>query len=206
MNKYFAIFVINTIMCFTSFSQDLFVDVGINYTKFDYKNSLGDSNIELLKESGLFFATGVSHSISSKDRLYHLVSLNYNQYNSRAFNNEKIYSWETSYIGIQNMLKYKVFEARSSFSLDVAIGLNISHIVYGRQTLNNKIINISSHEEFSGIFLQPVIGLETSYKVSRFLALKLGYNYSIAFNTKKNIEKLKFLNNQVFIGVVFPAQ
>jgi len=203
MYKYYA-FLFIFFLTFSASSQEMFGSVGLNSTKYDYTNSLNESLDGLQNGSGLSVEAGISHYIfSSQDLISHSVSLTLNQFNASAVEDAKPYSWKTTYMGIQNVLKIKIFTTQTSLGLDVKAGFNLSHIISGKQNNNQVLFDITKNPEFSGIFIQPLFGLEFYYEINRNVTISCGHNYSKAFNTKQSIEKLSFSNNQTHFGLRF---
>jgi hypothetical protein len=64
------------------------------------------------------------------------------------------------------------------------------------------IYDISKHEEFKGILLQPNIGIDFHYAINRDMEFSAGYEFSKAINvTNTSAEKLSFTNNQIHFGL-----
>ena len=83
--------------------------------------------------------------------------------------------------------------------------MNTATIIQGEQEINGVFYDLKNHKEFSGIILQPLIGLNLKYVITDYLSLSLGYNLSKAFNVSNSTnEKLSFNNNQIQFGLHFP--
>jgi hypothetical protein len=186
-----------------NYAQELFFSLGKNYTKFKYTNSNGQTLSELETGTGLFSEFGLAYILNDAENNYYTGSLNYNQYNSKAYINDRRYEWETSYLGIKNTLSLKLFETRTSFSTKICLGFNLSHIIAGKQTNNGEIYKITANKEFKGIFLQPLTGVEFNYEINSDIYVSCGYYYSYSMNLNTSIEKLYFSTNQVQIGIHF---
>ena len=185
-------------------SQELFIATGKNFTKYDYKNSLGMSNPNIRSGEGSFYQLGMAFDLSS-DELYYAVSLVFNQLNAVGGSNVSNYAWNTNYLGIQNELNYILFQDYDSFKIKTKLGCATSTIIKGEQNINNVIYDISKHEEFKGILLQPNIGIDFHYAINSGIEFSLGYEFSKAFNVSNtSAEKLSFTNNQIHLGLHFP--
>jgi len=185
------------------FSQELFGSIGENFTKYDYKNSLGETVAGLQSNSGAFYEAGVSYELDSDKYFYYACSLTFNQFNANAKINASEYSWNSNYIGIQNVAIYNFFLTKTTFGIHAKFGINISHIISGQQDNNGVFHDLTNEPEFKGVFLQPLAGIDISYDLNDYIYFSCGYNYSRAFNTSSTVEKLGFTNNQIQIGVHF---
>ena len=189
-------------------SQELLISNGKNFTKYDYKNSLGMSNPNLRSGEGSFYEIGMAfklNKLAATDKLSYAVSLVYNQFNAVGGTSTANYAWKTNYLGIQNALNYTLFQNSNSFKVKTKLGCAISTIIKGEQYINNVVYNISKQEEFKGITLQPNIGVDFQYVINQNIEISAGYEFSKAFNVSNtSAEKLSFINNQIHLGLHFP--
>ena len=188
-------------------AQELFFTTGKNFTKYDYKNSQGMSNPNIRNGEGSSYQLGMAFNLNisrSYDEINYAVSLVYNQFNAVGGSRTANYAWDTGYIGIQNELNYILFQDYDSFKIKTKLGCATSTIIKGEQNINNVIYDISKHEEFKGILLQPNIGIDFQYAINRDIEFSAGYEFSKAFNVSNNSpEKLSFTNNQIHFGLHF---
>ena len=193
--------------CFLQ-AQEMFFTAGKNFTKYDYKNSLGVSNPNLRSGDGSFYQLGLAYNLNvfrTSDEFTYAVSLVYNQLNAVGGSSVSNYAWNTNYLGIQNELNYILFQDYDSFKVKSKLGCATSTIIKGEQFINNVVYDISNQEEFKGILIQPNIGIDFHYSIDRALEISVGYEYSKAFNVSNNSpEKLSFTNNQIHLGLHFP--
>jgi hypothetical protein len=189
-------------------AQELFFTTGKNFTKYDYKNSLGMSNPNIRNGEGSFYQLGMAFNLNifrSYDEISYAVSLVYNQLNAVGGSSVSNYAWNTNYLGIQNELNYILFQDYDSFKVKTKLGFATSTIIKGEQYINNVVYDISNQEEFKGILIQPNIGIDFHYSIDRVLEISVGYEYSKAFNVSNtSAEKLSFTNNQIHLGLHFP--
>ena len=184
-------------------AQEVFLTAGQNFTKYDYKNSLGVSNPNLRNGDGSFYQLGMAFNLGSEE-LNYAVSLVYNQLNAVGGSRTSNYAWNTNYVGIQNEINYVLFQDYDSFKVKTKLGCATSTIIKGEQYINNVVYDISNQEEFKGILLQPNIGINFQYSLDRDIEFSVGYEFSKAFNVSNNSpEKLSFTNNQIHLGVHF---
>jgi hypothetical protein len=185
-------------------AQELFLATGKNFTKYDYKNSLGMSNPNLRSGDGSFYQLGMAFNLGS-DEFSYALSLVYNQLNAVGGSRTSNYVWNTNYIGIQNELNYILFQDYDSFKVKTKLGFATSTIIKGEQYINNVVYDISNQEEFKGILIQPNIGIDFHYVFNRGMEISAGYEFSKAFNVSNtSAEKLSFTNNQIHLGLHFP--
>lgn len=206
IKKYFLLILITT-SCFVQ-GQELFFTAGKNFTKYDYKNSLGMSNPNIRNGDGSFYQLGTAFNLNifrTSDEFIYSVSLVYNQFNADGGSKTANYSWDTAYVGIQNELNYILFQDYDSFKIKTKLGCTTSSIIKGKQNINNVVFDISKQEEFKGILIQPLIGIDFHYTVNRGIEVSAGYEVSKAFNVSNtSSEKLSFTNNQIHFGLHFP--
>ena len=165
-------------------AQELFLTAGKNFTKYDYKNSLGMSNPNLRSGDGSFYQLGMAFNLGS-DEFNYAVSLVYNQLNAVGGSSTANYAWNTNYLGIQNELNYILFQDYDSFKVKTKLGCAASTIIKGEQNINNVVYDISKNEEFKGILIQPNIGVDFHYSLARDIEISAGYEFSKAFNISK---------------------
>ena len=84
------------------FGQNIFFNSGVNLTKYDYKNSIGEENPNINQSNGVFFEIGTSFNLisgSSGDKKLNLKpSLVLNKYNATGGNNFDNYDWDTQFL------------------------------------------------------------------------------------------------------------
>ena len=113
------------------------------------------------------------------------------------------YSWETNYLGVQGILKYAILDNLSGFGLNINGGVNLNHIVNGKQKINGQTFDLTDNDEFKGLFVQPIIGLDAKYQINETFALGLGYHYSKNFGlTNSTPQKLNFNNSQLQFNLI----
>jgi hypothetical protein len=90
----------------------------------------------------------------------------------------------------------------------VLASLNAITLVDGQQTITSSYYNTNSYfdlkknAEFTGLFLQPSLGLQVKYSMFSYGAVSVGYSYSKAFNLLNNTtEKLGFNSHQLQFGI-----
>ena len=188
-----------------SLGQEVYLNVGRNFTTYDYTNTLGGENPNIESSSGNFYEVGYIFPIDYKFKFS--TSLTLDQFNDTGGNLVNNYSWETDYIGLQGMVRYNLLEFRqgrynfSPFSVIIKAGMNFNHIIDGIQKINGQTFKLSNENEFKGVFIKPVVGLDLQFLFSNNIAINLGYNLSknLSFSSK---ERLNFNNQQLQFGVL----
>jgi hypothetical protein len=191
-------------------AQELFISNGKNFTKYDYKNSFGISNPNIRSGEGSFYQFGIDIKLNksvTSSKFSYAVSLVYNQFNAVGGTSSANYAWKTNYLGIQNALNYTLFQNSKSFQVKTKLGCATSTILKGEQYINNVVYDISKHDEFSGITIQPNVGIDFQYAINQNIKISAGYEFSKAFNVSNtSAEKLSFTNNQIHFGLHFPLK
>jgi len=181
-------------------SQEVYLVAGTNFTSFDYKNSNDQSNANIKSGSGSNYELG--YKLDFKKNFSYLIGVTINQFNAYGANGIDTYTWKTNYLGIQNALAYTILQSKK-LALKINAGLNICTIANGEQLINASYYNLANESEFTGIFLQPMVGLQLQYPITERLGVSLALNTSRTF-TKSKAENLSFTNNQIQFGLHFP--
>jgi hypothetical protein len=207
MSKKYLLLLVLFSGCFLH-AQELFFSNGKNFTKYDYKNSLGNTNSNLRSGEGSFYQLGLDFKLNkATDKLSYAVSVVYNQFNAEGGTSTVNYSWKTNYLGVQNALNYTLFQNSKSFKVKTKLGIATSTIIKGEQYINNVVFDITNNEEFKGITIQPNVGVDFQYAINQNVRISAGYEFSKAFNvSNSSSEELSFTNNQIHFGLHFPLK
>jgi hypothetical protein len=209
MSKKYLLLLVLFSGCFLQ-AQELFFSNGKNFTKYDYKNSLGNTNSNLRSGEGSFYQLGLDFKLNkaaTTDKLSYAVSVVYNQFNAEGGTSTANYSWKTNYLGVQNALNYTLFQNSKSFKVKTKLGVATSTIIKGEQSTNNVVYNITKQEEFKGLTIQPNVGVDFQYAINQNVRISAGYEFSKAFNvSNSSSEELSFTNNQIHFGLHFPLK
>ena len=179
-----------------SSAQEVYLNVGRNFTTYDYTNSQGEDNPNVESSSGASYEVGYIFPMGDKFGIAAGITLD--QFNATGGNLVNNYSWNTNYLGLQGMAKYKVLEAnRSPISVNLNAGINFNHIVSGEQKINGQTFKLSAEDEFKGLFFKPIVGLDVQYFLLDDIAIGIGYHYSKNFGLSSGEEDLNFNNSQL---------
>jgi hypothetical protein len=182
--------------------KTIYFNTGKNFTRFSYND--GDRNRFpiTLSGRGSSFEIGVKGETKYK-YLFYSVGLTYNEFNALAATSEGRYAWNTSYLGIQNTVDYRLFE---SYSLLVTArgGLNLMTILYGKQEIDNAVVSLKKNREFGGLVFQPSLGFHAQYSLSKAAFIQMGINFSSSFKLNNlNSERIHFNTTQISMGGTF---
>lgn len=183
-------------------AQELYVLAGSNFTSFEFNSNGSPMSTPLERGTGSTFEVGYTIPIISENLSYS-VAVTLNEYNALAGNAANSYEWNTKYLGAQSSLHYHQ-KITSFFSLTAKAGLNLSTIIYGKQSTNGEIFDLVKQKEFSGLFFGASGSLHTNYTIKNVGFLSLGYGYSHNISTSNNTqEKLSFKTSQLLLGFHF---
>jgi hypothetical protein len=207
MKKYLSLIILFSI--YQSFSQEIYLSTGKNFTKYDYRNALGETNQNLKSGTGNYYEVVLNQSFKNKHFLYSL-GLSLNDYNAVGGSAANYYSWDTKYLGVKGGISYSFFPKENTANhLDLLLngGIMGESIIYGKQEIDGSYYDLVHQKEFSGLFIQPYIGFEVKYQVSSLWSMSLGYDFIQTLNLSgDNKEKLLFNTKQIRFGVHFPIQ
>lgn len=183
-------------------AQGYYFNFGQNYTKYDYKNSLGQRNSNIKSDNGIMADFGYQWHISSNEKWQYKAGLSYQQFNATGKSASFDYSWTTNYLGIQNSLSYDLYTSNDDeVSIKINSGFTGSKIIKGEQMIDNVRYNLTREEEFKGLFLQPHLGIENEFLINESIKIGLGYRFSKAFRLNSDSkEKLNFINNTLYLN------
>lgn len=183
-------------------AQGYYFNIGQNFTKYDYKNSLGQRNSNIKSDNGIMADFGYQWNISSNEKWQYKAGLSYQQFNATGKSATFDYSWTTNYLGIQNSLSYDLYTSNDDeVSIKINSGFTGSKIIKGEQMIDNVRYNLTKEEEFKGLFLQPHLGIENEFLINESIKIGLGYRFSKAFRLNSDSkEKLNFTNNTLYLN------
>lgn len=192
------------LLSLSAFSQGVFFNAGKNFSTISYKNR--SSFTEKLKINGVGDAyelgyTDVLKYKNFKDLKY-TGSVTINDFNGIAESAQNKLEWETTYLGVQSTVDYQFYES-FYFFLSARAGLNISTILRGKQVVNNSAYNLVGNGEFSGLILQPVIGVYAKYYLTKTGYLSAGLNLSKSMKLGNNPDNVSINNTQILFGGCF---
>ena len=187
---------------FQLFSQEVYFLAGSNITKYKFKSSEGVMTTPLQSGTGSSYEMGYRSPLQ-EDKIFYNLSMTLNDYNAVAGSMASNYNWQTKYIGVQNSVSFN-FPVSNNFQLVLKGGVDLATIIYGKQTANGVVYDLTRQDEFSGLLFSPFLGAQTKYQLSDFGFLSFGYNYSKSLNPfNGSPDKLSFHTSQIQFGIHF---
>lgn len=191
------------IFSFQVFSQEVYLNTGINYTKYNFKSSLmkNDSNFHI--GAGHFYEIGITKPFINKRVLYS-IGISLNDYNSFKGDNANSYRWETQNLGLNGKISFSLFPKSKATDLLLNYGIIGSTIIYGKQEINGAYYDLVKQKEFSGLWLGNSLGVLVKHHIKSFGSLSLGYNFCQNLNVSNSTkEKITYDTQQVQLGFNF---
>lgn len=183
--------------------QEIYFATGLNLTTYGFK-STDNSPLTLNNKTGQFYELGYRFKMMD-ERLLYGVGLAFNNFDASGGDNANVYSWEATYVGLNNQLEYVVLPSlRSPIELSIGGQVQLMKIINGEQSINGTLYNLTQEKEFKGIWIQPGATFAIKYFVDDDWQLSLGYNYSVGLNvSNKTEEKFTINNQQIRFGIHF---
>lgn len=183
-------------------AQEVYFSTGKNFTTYDFKNSSGASNPNLMNGTGNFYELGYIQPLNN-EKFSYSIGITLNEYNSVGGNSANSYSWDTQYFGLQGGFNYSIIQ-EGDFDIVPKFGLNMGTIISGDQSINGTHYDLTKEKEFSGLLLTPSLGIQVKYNLSAYGYISLGYSYCKGFNLSNSTDqKLSFNTNQLQFGVYY---
>jgi hypothetical protein len=206
--KYIITFFILFVAIQTNSAQEAYLSIGKNFTNFDYTNSFGARNTNI--EDGIGMSYEMGYLFRMNNRINIAAGITLSEFNANGGTIVDNYSWNTNYLGLQGVLKYKILGKSSNwsgsaegFSMDLNTGVNLSHMIEGQQKINGQTYDLSKSNEFTGLFIEPLIGAALNYQISETTKFGFGYQFSKSFRTSKSgDEKLQFNNHKLQFNIL----
>ncbi len=158
------------------YSQEINFSVGSNFSdySFEVNENFSASGMGSYAEIGYTKLLGKKTSKS----LSYSVSLNLNEYNASTGNMASYYEWQTSFIGVKNSINIPVVTIAEVMKFELSAGVNLSHIVKGKQLINSMVYDISTNSEFDGLNAWTDLGISLKFNLKEDVKLAIGYSIS----------------------------
>jgi hypothetical protein len=192
------------IITLPTYSQSIFFNIGKNFSSFSYKNNSEHTEILRINGVGDAYEIGYTDVLKYKNfkDLKYTRSININDFNATAVSNLNKLEWKTTYLGVQSTVDYQFYDFSSIF-LSARTGLNVATLLIGKQEINNSTFNLVRNTEFSGIILQPAIGVYAKYYLTKNGYLSASLNLSKSIKLGKNSDNFSINNSQILFGGCF---
>ena len=158
------------------YSQEINFSVGSNFSDYSFyaNENFSASGIGSYAEIGYTKVLGKKTSKS----LSYSVSLNMNEYNASTGNMASYYEWQTNYIGVKNAINIPLITIADIMKFEFSAGINLSHILKGKQIINSMVYDISKNSEFDGINAWTDLGINLKFELKEDVKLAIGYSIS----------------------------
>ena len=158
------------------YSQEINFSVGSNFSdySFEVNENFSANGMGSYAEIGYTKLLGKKTSKS----LSYSVSLNLNEYNASTGNMASYYEWQTSFIGVKNSINIPVVTIADVMKFELSAGVNLSHIVKGKQLINSMVYDISTNSEFDGLNAWTDLGISLKFNLKEDVKLAIGYSIS----------------------------
>lgn len=158
------------------YSQEINFSVGSNFSdySFEVNESFSASGMGSYAEIGYTKLLGKKTSKS----LSYSVSLNLNEYNASTGNMASYYEWQTSFVGIKNSINVPIVTIADMMKFEFSAGINLSHIIKGKQLINSMVYDISTNSEFDGLNAWTDLGISLKFDLKEDVKLAIGYSIS----------------------------
>ncbi len=192
------------LISFSIYSQGVFFNLGKNFSTFTYKNRSAFTEKLDINGVGDAYELGYTHVLKYKNfkDLKYTGSVTLNDYNAIAVSQVNKLEWKTTYLGVQSSVDYQFYDA-FYFFLSAKAGLNLSTMLRGHQQIDNSTQSLVSKSEFSGIIIQPVLGVYAKYYLSKNGYLSAGVNLSKSLKLGSNPDNVSINNTQILFGGYF---
>jgi opacity protein-like surface antigen len=172
-------------------AQDAYFSFGRNFTAYDYVDSSGASNSNIKGGTGSSYEIGVI--LKPYDNIGVAFGVTLNEFNATGGTLVDNYTWDTNYLGLQGVLKYRILggsgrrsNRNEGLSMYLNAGVNFNSLINGQQKINGQTFDLTQSSEFNGFFMQPLVGFDLSYSITDNISFGLGYHFSKNFRAKNS--------------------
>lgn len=183
-------------------AQQLYVEGGKSSTTFNYKNSQGNSLDNLQATAHSFMALGYKSQLFTKN-LNFSVGFHYAGYGAIGSDNVvgNFMEWDVNYAGLNVGLDYNLFHIKKA-SVYVKGAVSAAFFVQGTQTLNNRVIDLKSNDDFDTTLVTMQAGAGFSNPISENLSFYVQYVYGKSLDMASGDAELKIKSNNVSFGLL----
>lgn len=191
----------------TGYTQSFFVESGMNYTKFKYRNSNSIKTIPLHSDFGNTLHFGYQLPVNDNGLQYEL-GLQFDELNNYVEEPNLAVNYSLNYLGINNSVLYSIIgSGRNSgrIVLNLKGGLLIDKFISGKEYIMGKNYDLKKFNEFNKFFLVATFGIQTKFLVSEAVDISLSYDYCNSFfnSGNGNNQHLSFSSQQYKLGIYF---
>ena len=183
-------------LCFFNIgtSQEIFIEPGVNFTSYKYKDIDNNTNANVKNAAGISFRVGLSDFSLFNKKFNYGISLQ--QFNATGGNTIENYDWKTIYTG--GFVEHSLPILNDVIYLRTAIELLF--LIEGRQKIGGNTYNLKKEKEMNGFWANPTIGIKSPIVKTNIGSFDFGYNLSYAFKPgNQGSEKLSYVSNQLYL-------
>lgn len=210
MNKKIVFFFLLLLLFnFSVYSQMFFVKSGKNYSTYQFKSNYVSSSVSSdvgdSYEFGYFTALDRKYRGRFTEQLFNYeVSITLNDFNALVREPEINIKYNAQYLGIQNVLNYKITGGyRDSFSFNTRGGISVNKMVFGKEESEGKIYPLNSFDEFNKLIVMASLGMNVVFYMSEDIHFNLGYDRHFTLLNLGNDYSLSISSNQFKLGLCF---
>ena len=192
------------LLTFTYYSHGVFFNLGKNFSTLSYRNKSSFTEGLVINGVGDAYELGYTAPLKYKNYkdLKYTGSVTLNDYNAIAVSSVNRLAYSTTYLGVQSTVDYQFYDS-FNFFVSAKAGLNMSTILRGKQEVDNSVINLAHQKEFSGVIIQPLIGVYAKYYLSKTGYLSAGLNLSKSLKLGNNPDNISINTTQILFGGYF---
>ncbi len=188
----------------STYSQGVFFNLGKNFSTLSYTNRSVYTDKIRMNGVGDAYELGYKHPLKYKNfkDLTYTGSVTMNDYNAIGESAVNKLEWKTTYLGSQSTVDYQFYDS-FYFFLSAKAGLNLSTMLRGKQEIDNSAYNLVHQSGFSGVVIQPVVGVYAKYYLSKNGYLSAGLNLSKSLKLGSNPDNVSINTTQILFGGYF---
>lgn len=181
--------------------KNVFIRSGSLRSNYEFLMSNGLNEKSLIPQNGISLGFGILNETNLfKNKLdinyeFQLDGLHqsYNYYNTSI-------EWKTYFFSLVAGLNLKLFEIKKNQYLNLGYNVGLSKLIRGSQYFNNKVYDLSDHEEFDGLFFKRDIMVVFDFLKINDSKISIGINNSFLKSLDDNSnQKLNFRNNSLYV-------
>ncbi len=191
--KHLTLTIATLLICGKSFTQEISVESGLNFSSYIYRDSAGNSNDNIKSDTGFYSRLGLGTFQFASQKIGY--GLSFQQFNATGGDGYENYNWNTNYLG--GFVQYQKFLYKNT--IGAKLNLDFLYLVSGKQKIGGETFDLTNEKEMNGTWINPSVGLFVNVVNSNSFGLDVGYNFSYAFKpSDQGTESLSYMANQVY--------
>jgi len=192
----------------TTFSQQIYIEGGKTISSFDYKNSQGERLDNLQATPHSFMTLGYRNQIFMEN-LHILLGTSYAGYGAIGSDDTvgNYMEWDINYVEFNTGLDYELFKIKET-TFYVKGTPSMAFLLQGTQTINNRVIDLKSQDNFDKTVFDFRAGFGFSHPISSNLSFYAQYMHGRSLTLKEgtsvtsNQEVLRYVSDNVSFGLL----